>query len=130
MKEILPARDRLVVVGEAQGATFPFSGEGIGKAMETAERAADVVASALEEDDLSAGRLSEYTRRLESELQPRYRAYDYAQRCMARPWVANLLARRASRSAWLRGVIEATMAETIPPDYMFRPSTLVRSLFR
>src|SRR5205085_11125983 len=70
MRRVLPARDRLLAVGETQGATLPFSGEGIGKAMETAELAAECVDAALARDDLSAASLGSYTRAHEARLAP------------------------------------------------------------
>ena len=45
---------RTVSVGETIAATFPFTGEGIGKAMETAEIAAECISAALQHADPGA----------------------------------------------------------------------------
>jgi geranylgeranyl reductase family protein len=130
MRRLLPAQDRLLAIGETQGATLPFSGEGIGKAMETAELAAECVDAALERDDLSATSLSSYTRALEARLAPRYRAYETAQRWVRRPALVTFLGRRARKSAYLRALMSGLLDESTPPDAIFSPLALVRSYFR
>ncbi|HKC25276.1 MAG TPA: NAD(P)/FAD-dependent oxidoreductase [Thermoanaerobaculia bacterium] len=129
MRRLLPARDRLLAVGEAQGATLPFSGEGIGKAMETAELAAEHADAALAKDDLSAASLSAYTRALTERLAPRYRAYETAQRWVRRPALVTFLGRRARKSAYLRTLMSGLLDESTPPDAIFSPLALVRSYF-
>ena len=68
---------RLFVIGESVGATLPYSGEGIGKAMETAEIAAEAADSVLSCND--ANRACSYEERLTCELKPRYRGYETAE---------------------------------------------------
>jgi digeranylgeranylglycerophospholipid reductase len=64
--------DRLIVIGDAAGLVKPTTGGGIYYSLVSASIGADVLAGALERDDLSAARLSEYERRwrkrLETEL--------------------------------------------------------------
>ena len=116
----------VVAVGEAIGATYPMTGEGIGKSMETAEIASDVLLEALRAD--SVGPLSAYAERLETELRPRYRAYELAQRCVGWPWLAEIVFRRARTSARIRGSIEGVLRETVDPTTVFSMRGLVRAL--
>ncbi|MBN1918424.1 MAG: NAD(P)/FAD-dependent oxidoreductase [Verrucomicrobia bacterium] len=64
---------RLLLIGETIGSTLPFTGAGIGTAMETAEIAAAVVSSALEAEEMSL--LRTYPVRLERRLRIRYAGY-------------------------------------------------------
>jgi geranylgeranyl reductase family protein len=127
MRRVLPAKDRLLAIGETQGATLPFSGEGIGKAMETAELAAVCAHSALADDDLSAVRLSAYTNALKERLVPRYRAYETAQRWVRRPGLVSYLGRRAQKSASLRRLMSGLLDESTPPEAIFSPLAILRS---
>jgi geranylgeranyl reductase family protein len=64
--------DRLVVVGDAAGLVKPTTGGGIYYSLVSASLAANVLTGALDEDNLTSGRLAEYERhwreRLEGEL--------------------------------------------------------------
>ena len=63
----------LLLVGETIGSTLPFTGAGIGTAMETAEIAAALIGNALESGNLSL--LRRYPARLERRLRVRYAGY-------------------------------------------------------
>jgi menaquinone-9 beta-reductase len=130
MRSILPARDRVIAIGEAQGATLPFSGEGIGKAMESAELAAEHADAALARDDLSAAGLSSFTRALEERMRPRYGSYEAAQRWIRRPFVVNVLGRRARKSAHLRRLMSGLLDESTPPGSIFSARALLESFVR
>ncbi len=117
---------RVVAVGESIGATLPFTEEGIGKAMETAEVAADTIHEVLTGGAL--GRIVEYGERLQRELRPRYRGYEVAERWMWHPWMGDLVARRARRSAAVREAIEGIVSETVDPRRVFSLGGLVRTL--
>lgn len=121
-------RSNLLAVGETVGTTFPFTGEGIGKAMETGELAADVIDEALSCADMR--RLLDYPRRVEAGLRAKYRGYQVAERWLARAWVSDLVARRIRRSDYLRGAVAGIVAETVDPKAVFSPRGLVRSLWR
>lgn len=116
----------VLATGEAVGSTFPLTGEGIGKAMETAERAAEAleVALATGRDDA----LWRYPTRLEQELRPRYRGYEFAERCAERAWISEWLLGRAGRNARLRASLGAILAETVDPAAIFSWRGLARAL--
>lgn len=116
----------IVAVGEQIGTTFPFTGEGIGKAMETGEMAAQAIGRALETGD--AGALDAYPERLDTELRPRYHGYEVAQRWLSRPWLNDLVSWRARRGRYLQEAARGMVAETVDPRRVFSWEGLVRSL--
>jgi flavin-dependent dehydrogenase len=93
----------VLVVGETLGATLPFPGAGIGKAMETAEIAASVIHEALDAGDM--GVLHRFRARLRGRLGRCYRKYRLTEALFARGWINDFLVRRARRSAFLRRVL-------------------------
>jgi flavin-dependent dehydrogenase len=119
---------RVVAVGEQIGTTYPFTGEGIGKAMRTGELAGEHVALALARADDAA--LDGFVARVESELRPRYRGYETAQRWLARPWLNDLAARRLRRGRYLSRAAQGIVAETVDPAAVFSWKGLLRSLVR
>jgi geranylgeranyl reductase family protein len=106
----------VLVVGEAIGATFPLSGEGIGKAMQTGEWAAAAVADALVAGDLSL--LSSYEKRVAA-LRPLYGGYDVAQRWLARPWLNDTIAALVRGSPAVIQQLEGILSETVDPRRVF-----------
>ncbi|MBI5259841.1 MAG: geranylgeranyl reductase family protein [Burkholderiales bacterium] len=105
------ARPGLLVTGEAAGSTYAFTGEGIGKAMETGLLAAE----ALLEAGAGAGADDAVMARYEAAiaaLKPRFDLYERANRVNDHPWLADLLVWRAQRSPRIlrrmAGVLEET----------------------
>lgn len=118
----------VLAIGETIGTTFPFTGEGIGKAMETGELAADIVTEALERGDLT--RLDRFARRLDLEIRPKFRGYQVAEEWVSRPWVADLVAKRIRRSRFLQNAVAGILDETVDPRTVFSLGGLVRSFLR
>ena len=117
-----------MVIGEAIGATFPFTGEGIGKAMETGELAAEVASRALGEADFD--HLKEFPQRLERELKPKFLGYQLAQDWLSRPWLNDLVARRIRKSRFLQELVQGIVNETVDPREVFSVRGLVRSFVK
>ncbi len=115
--------DRILSIGETIGATFPFTGEGIGKAMETGEIAARQIDRALAEDDLA--HLTEFGHMLGQELAPRYTGYLVAQQWLSHRWLNDLVASRVRRSPRLQRAIAGVLNETIDPRAIFSWRLLV-----
>jgi menaquinone-9 beta-reductase len=103
-------RPGLMVVGEAAGSTYDFTGEGIGKAMQTAMLAADALL--MHADDATARK--HYEEELAA-LQPRYALYAKANRVNAFPWLADLLIWRAKKSERLLRRMGGVLEETSNP---------------
>jgi geranylgeranyl reductase family protein len=121
-------RGNVLVIGEAIGATFPFTGEGIGKAMETGELAAEVAGRALGEADFS--HLREFPERLERELKPKFLGYQIAEDWLSRPWLNDLVARRIRKSRFLQELVQGIVNETVDPREVFSVRGLVRSFIK
>lgn len=113
-------------IGETIGATFPLTGEGIGKAMETAVMAAEAIDRGLAAS--SRAPLERFEARVRRELGPRYLGYDVAQRWIGWPRLGDLVIRRAQRSAWMQRAAQGILDETVDPRAVFSVRGLVRSL--
>ena len=114
-----------LVLGETIGATFPFTGEGIGKAMETGEIAAEVAHEALVDGDLA--RLREFPNRIEQELRPKFLGYRIAENWFSRPWLNDFVARRIRRSRFLQELVAGIVNETVDPREVFSLRGMLRS---
>lgn len=119
---------RILAIGEAIGATFPYTGEGIGKAMETAELAAEVAHSALSSGDFNT--LQEFPTRLERELKPKFLGYQIAEDWLSRPWLNDFLARRIHKSRFLQDSVAGILNETVDPKKIFSLRGIIRSFVR
>jgi menaquinone-9 beta-reductase len=125
-----PLADGLLLAGETIGTTYALSGEGIGKAMESGELAAETARSALEAGRTDAFFLNRYRDALESRRFPaRFAQYRSAQRWLKHRAVVNLLARRARASSSVRGTLEAILREEIAPDELLSARGMLRTLF-
>lgn len=118
----------ILVLGESLGATFPFTGEGIGKAMETGELAAEVAHEALATADMR--RLQSFSERLERELRHKYLGYKIAENWFSNPWLNDFMARRIRRSRYLQESIAGLVNETVDPRKIFSLGGVLRSFFR
>jgi len=115
----------VLVLGESIGATFPFTGEGIGKAMETGELAAEVAHEALTSGDLN--RLSAFPVRIEQELRPKFLGYRIAENWFSRPWLNDFVARRIRSSTILQELVAGIINETVDPREVFSLRGILRS---
>ncbi|MDT7834009.1 NAD(P)/FAD-dependent oxidoreductase [Aquabacterium sp. OR-4] len=121
------SRPGLLVTGEAAGSTYAFTGEGIGKAMETGLLAAEALLGDLgmaaapgspravpdttPDAATDAAVRQAYEQGLAA-LKPRFDLYERANRVNHHPWLADLLIWRANKSARIlrrmAGVLEET----------------------
>jgi len=117
------SRPGLLVIGEAAGMTYSLSGEGIGKALESGLMAAAIILEGGSPEVIA----DRYTERIHGTFGPRFRAYKMAQDCLARPWFANLLARRARKSRFAQRELSALLQETTDPHRLFSAAGMLRS---
>jgi geranylgeranyl reductase family protein len=117
----------LMAIGESIGSTYPATGEGIGKAMETGELAAEVIDQALRTDDLRV--LKTYPARLAREMEHRYLGYKIAESWLSRAWLVDFVARRAGKSQLLRKSLAGILSETVDPRSVFSLRSLWKSFF-
>lgn len=118
----------LLAIGETIGATYPFTGEGIGKALETGELAAEVIHEALQSS--GTPQLGRFQMRLEKELRPRYQSYELAERWLSRPWLNDLVMRRISKSDRLQMAFAGLVDESVDPSRVFSYRALLRSFWQ
>lgn len=109
-------RPGLLVIGEAAGLTYSFSGEGIGKAMESGILAGEILVrhfAGTAGDPAEAG--PQYENTLRARYGERFRAYRIAQDWLYWPSVCNLVARRANSDQRVRRLLEGMLSETTEP---------------
>jgi flavin-dependent dehydrogenase len=112
------SRPGLIVAGEAAGSTYSFTGEGIGKAMETGMLAAQALIDGLTQTQTDAQVQDAYAAALQS-LQPRFDLYAKAHNVNHHPWLADFAIWRAKRSAYLMERMRGILNETSNSDEAF-----------
>lgn len=125
--EPLPAPN-ILAIGETIGTTFPFTGEGIGKAMESGALAAEVIHEALLTGDLD--RLGQYPQRLRQEFRPLYEGYQAAQKWFSKAWVNDFVARRVQKSGFLSHSFAGVITEDVNPGVIFSWQGMLRSFWQ
>ena len=123
------SRPGLLATGEAIGSTYAFSGEGIGKAMETGMLAARAVlhdpADAANADvavqaHYEAGVLK---------LKPQFDLYETASHVNHHPWLADLVVWRGRKSQRILERLSGVLEETQNPGRLFTLSGMRKLIF-
>ena len=121
------SRAGMLATGEAIGSTYAFSGEGIGKAMETGILAAEALlahAAPAGRAGSAAGAASDtavqqaYAAGLR-QLQPRFDLYESASRVNMHPWLADLVVWRGRKSPRILKRLSGVLDETQNPGRLF-----------
>jgi geranylgeranyl reductase family protein len=119
-------RPGLIVTGEAAGSTYSFTGEGIGKAMETGMLAAEaLLAGGTRGPEADTRVCTQYTAGLHS-LKPRFDLYARANSVNRHPWLADLLIWRARRSRRLLRRMSGVLEETSNPGHLLSVKGMLR----
>jgi len=105
------SRPGLLVTGEAAGSTYAFSGEGIGKAMETGMLAAEALRQGLASDSTVR---RHYDTAMQA-LKPKFDLYEKASHVNHRPWLADLVIWRARKSPRILRRMSGVLEETQNP---------------
>jgi len=121
-------RPGLLVTGEAAGSTYSFTGEGIGKAMETGMLAADAMLKHRHDEDGDAAVRATYEASLTA-LKPKFDLYERANRVNAHPWLADLLIWRAKKSPRLLARMSGVLNETSNPGNLVSLKGISRLFF-
>jgi geranylgeranyl reductase family protein len=108
------SRPGLIVTGEAAGSTYSFSGEGIGKALETGILAAHALRAGRVQSLDEAAVRARYEAGLAA-LKPRFDLYAKANRVNRHPWLADLVIWRAGKSERLLRRMSGVLNETSNP---------------
>jgi flavin-dependent dehydrogenase len=119
------SRPGLIVTGEAAGSTYSFSGEGIGKALETGILAAEAVADGRSQSLADAAVRARYEAGLLA-LKPRFDLYARANKVNRHPWLADLLIWRAKKSERLLRRMSGVLNETSNPGHLVTVKGMLR----
>jgi geranylgeranyl reductase family protein len=122
-----PVTDRMLAIGEAIGTTAPCTGEGIGQAMVSGVLAARLVDEAFSTGEFGA--LRRYADLLDRHIGRHHAGCRAAQTWLARPWRADLIARRAVKSGILRERIKAVVQGAEDPGRIISWRGVFRSLW-
>ncbi|MDE2370093.1 MAG: NAD(P)/FAD-dependent oxidoreductase [Burkholderiales bacterium] len=118
------SRPGLLGTGEAIGSTYAFSGEGIGKAMETGMLAAAAIVEAGGDDAVR----QRYEATLRG-LSPKFDLYEIASRVNQHPWLADLVVWRANKSPRILRRLTGVLEETQNPGRLFTFSGITKLMF-
>ena len=119
------SRPGLLVAGEAAGATYAFTGEGIGKAIETGILAAETIAEGRDTLLTDAQVRARYEASLLG-LKPRFDLYERANSVNNYPWLADLVIWRARKSPRILRRMSAVLDETGNPGTLMSLRGFVR----
>jgi geranylgeranyl reductase family protein len=120
------SRPGLLATGEAIGSTYAFTGEGIGKALETGLLAAEALLKDPRAPDAVARQ--HYAAAL-SGLVPRFEMYEAASYVNRQPWIADIVVWRARRSPRILKRLSGLLEETSNPGNLFTWRGLRRLMF-
>jgi flavin-dependent dehydrogenase len=107
----------ILVTGEAVGSTYSFTGEGIGKALETGLLAAEALIASRDQTLDDRALAAHYAAGL-ARLQPHFDLYEKGNRVNHYPWLSELLIRRAARSERLRQRMSNLLEERATPNQL------------
>ena len=110
------SRAGLLATGEAIGSTYAFTGEGIGKAMETGLLAA---AAVLHDRQASDAAVRQRYEAALAALRPRFDMYETASHINLHPWLTDLVIWRARRSPRILNRLSGMLEETQNPGRLF-----------
>lgn len=129
----------ILVTGEAAGSTYSFTGEGIGKAMETGLLAAEALLQAgaggagngpctlKATPAADAALAADYTARL-ARLKPKFELYERGNTVNHHPWLTELLVRRAAASLAIRRRMSDLLEERATPAQLITLRGMVKLL--
>lgn len=121
------ARGNVCAIGETIGTTLPFSGEGIGTAMRSAQLAADQL------DILLLGGHSPLERivpLMRDHFTSLFAGYRRTERWLAYPWINDLIARRVSKSRFLQDACRGIILGTVNPNEVYSVKGMVKAFLR
>jgi menaquinone-9 beta-reductase len=110
------SRPGLLVTGEAAGSTYAFTGEGIGKAMETGLLAAETLHKGLDRPE--AELRQQYETGLKA-LVPKFDLYDTGSRMNHHPWIVDIVIWRARKRPGILRRMSGLLEETVTPGHLF-----------
>ncbi len=122
------AGENLLVLGEALGATYPYTGEGIGTALESGELAA----KAVHESFRGKGKrgIALYPRLVGKVLAPRHRGWGLCQKYLSNPRLNDWFIRLAKPGSLAQSALEHVCNDSMNPGELLSPIALARAWAR
>jgi flavin-dependent dehydrogenase len=124
------SRPGLLGAGEVVGSTYAFTGEGIGKALETGMLAAEALLAGRQgvgfEPDAA---IEARYRGALAALKPRFDMYERASHVNPRPWIADVVVWRAQKSPRMRARMSGLLEERHDPGKLFSWRGMAKLLF-
>lgn len=117
---------RLLLVGDAAGYYDPFTGEGIFRALRSAQLAARVGGAALASGDVGAMALARYDRAYKAEFRGKRAVEWLIQSGVRVPLVMDRFASVLARHKTLADTVVAVTGDFLPPSAVLRPGFLLR----
>ena len=117
-------KGNILLTGETLGSTYPFTGEGIGKALETGYLTAQLVSRALYENNMDI--LKSYPEFLKEKLEKAYRPYRVAENLFAKKRTGKLLYKFLCKSKTLSECAADILSENKRPENI----RLLRLMYR
>jgi geranylgeranyl reductase family protein len=105
-KKISLSGERFILLGDAASLIDPFTGEGIGNAMVSGRIAATHIEQCLLEKRFDAGFNRHYDEAIYKKLSNELNISHQLQKMLGRPWLFNLLVKKANTNQHLHGFLE------------------------
>jgi flavin-dependent dehydrogenase len=122
--------DGLILVGDAAGLIDPFTGEGIGNAMTSAQIAIQVAAAAIREGDTSKVRLTEFDRLLKKAIgKELHLSYQLQKIGRSLPFLLDFVIWKATRSRQVAEWISSMIADENSKQDLTSPLTYFKLLW-
>ncbi len=122
------AFDNAVLIGDAASLVDPFTGEGIGNALVSAQIAAMVIHEAIQRNDFSEGFLSQYEKKVWDILGPELETSTKLQRWLRHRFVINLGFSKAAKNPRVAEYLSSMLFDEKPRKELVNPLTLVKLL--
>ena len=119
-----------LLTGDAAGLVDPFSGEGIGNAMESGMIAAEIIKEAFVANDYTAKFLSQYDERVRKKMGRELTTSSKIQRLCYHPFLFNLVVGKANRNKELREVLTKMYTSQDIRDQLKKPSFYLKMLIK
>ena len=118
-----------LLLGDAAGLVDPFTGEGIGNAMESGKIAADIVLKAKKSNNFSNQILSEYDKVLWEYLGSELKTSTLLLKLAHYRILLNFVIDRASRNKNIKNMISGMLADEVPKTELSNPMFYLKTLF-
>lgn len=122
--------DGYILLGDAGFMVDPFSGEGIGNAMGSAESAVPVILDSFKKGDFSQDQLANYQQRITKRFEDEFRIMGIMQNLVRYPALMNLVVRKAARNEELRKMLSSMFTQQDIRSKLTRPGFYMKLLMK